>query len=81
MDKTDTNNWRWGRGALALVLALLFLVLALPNTGRVVVDSWMKFVLAAVPLVCIILGMLRWSGVERIGWGMLVILVILAFLR
>jgi hypothetical protein len=93
--KSEHKGWRWGRGTLAVLLALLFLGIGLPNTGRVVIDntttpptthivgrardSLILIGMVAVPCACIVFGMFRRSTVETVGWVLLIVLAVLAF--
>jgi hypothetical protein len=82
------------RASLAVLIALLFLGILIPNTGRVIVDTSttpatfqivgrpqqiaMLVGLLLVPFGCIFLGARRSRVVETIGWVLLVGLFILA---
>ncbi len=77
MEQTEHRGWMWGRCALAVFLALMFLGIVLPNTGRVVIDhtttpptphivgrvqgSLIAIVVAAVPLALVCIGTFRRS--------------------
>jgi hypothetical protein len=87
MDKKDTALRKCGRGAFAILLALLGLAIVLPNMGHFVNDPITRFVTAfrdgiflyvalLVPLICIFVGMFRTSLLEYIGWALLIIVFI-----
>lgn len=91
MDKTRTPI-PWLRGSLALLLALFVIAVALPNSGRVVIDrttlpqtahiegrvseSVIIVVLALSPVVCIVFLGRRWRVAEGVGWIILSLLVV-----
>lgn len=90
MGKCDTTIKRCGRGAFAILLALLGLAVVFPNIGHFVNDPITRFVrfyrdgaflyvALLVPLICIFAGMFRSSALEFIGWGLLIIVVLGCF--
>jgi hypothetical protein len=87
MDKRDTAIKKLGRGAFAILLALLALAIVAPNIGHFVNDPTTRFVRTfrdgiflyvalLVPLICIFVGMFRTSLLEYIGWALLFIVLI-----
>jgi hypothetical protein len=87
MQKKDTAIRKWGRGAFAILLALLSLAIALPNMGHFVNDPGTRFVTTfrdgiflyvalLIPLICIFVGMFRVAILEYIGWALLIIVFI-----
>ena len=94
MKKIDTKVARLVRGILAILLGLLLMVLQMPNAGHFVVhpsispnavferslhDSLMVCIRAAIPLICIFVGMFRYALVEYLGWVLLVMLIAFNF--
>src|SRR5262249_32594084 len=79
MEPTGQNSWRWGRSGLALFLAIVFLAVQLPKTGRteppkthivwINPSSVLVCGMAIVPLLCIVAGIFsRRPRMEIIGW-------------
>ncbi len=97
MEQNERKGWPWGRSALAILLALMFVAAILPSTGRIVVDQTTtpptrKIVgqaraglvlvgIVAVPLACIFFGMRRRPGLEAVGWVFLIFMVGSIFIR
>ena len=97
MKQTEHRGWIWARCALALFLALLFLGIALPDMGRVVIDhsttpptthvvgqlrdSLIAVGVTAVPLTLILVGTFRRSQLATSGWILLGVLVAIAFMK
>jgi hypothetical protein len=95
MKKIDTKVARLVRGILAILLGLVLMGIQMPNAGHSVVhpsispnaiferslhDSLMVCIRAAIPLICIFVGMLfRYALVEYLGWVLLVIFIALSF--
>jgi hypothetical protein len=84
MEKKDTAIKKCGRGAFAILLALLGLAIELPNMGHFVNDPATRFVTTfrdevflyvalLIPLICIFVGMFRASLLEYIGWALLIV--------
>jgi hypothetical protein len=87
----------WIRGSFALFLALLVMAVAIPNTGKIIIDrttspptthiegrfmqSAIIVVIALLPVVCISFLDRRWIAAEVLGWLMLCYLVIGMFLK
>jgi hypothetical protein len=74
MEKKDTTIWRFGRGALAIILVLLSIAVVLPNLWHPVSDNSVAptsvlvrsfrdevvvCVIPIIPLICIFAGMFR----------------------
>ncbi|MHB8522255.1 MAG: hypothetical protein ACYDH9_16060 [Limisphaerales bacterium] len=91
MEKTGHKGWMWGRCVLAAFIAVLFLAIVLPNTGRIVFDqtttpstlhivgrvrqSLIMIGIAAVPVALILVGTFRRSRLEIPGWILLAVLI------
>jgi hypothetical protein len=85
----------WGECALAVLAALLFLAIVLPNAGRIALDhsttpptmhivgrardSLVLIGVVAVPLVLVLIGTLRRSWLATPGWILLAVLLGMAF--
>lgn len=92
MEPIDNSSWRWTRGILAVVLAMLLLGIALPGTGRIVVDQstlppthhiirgvrdWLPVVGTALfSLTFIFVGMWKRWDVEIVGWALLLVYIV-----
>ena len=97
MEQTEHRGWMWGRCALAVFLALMFLGIVLPNTGRVVFDhtttpptphivgrirdSLIAVGMAVVPLTLVLIGTFRRSQLAIPGWILLAVLVVIATMK
>ena len=94
MKKIDTKVARLVHGILAILLGLLLMGVQMPNAGHFVVhpsispnavferslhDSLMVCIRAAIPLICIFVGMFRYALVEYLGWALLVMFIALSF--
>lgn len=97
MEQSERKGWMWGRCALAFFLALVFLGIVLPNSGRVVIDQTttpptphivgrvrdglLMVGIAVVPLALVIAGIFRRSQMEIPGWILLFVLVVIGFMK
>ena len=97
MNQTARKGKTCGMCALAFLLALLFLAIVLPNTGRVVADhsttppimqivgrlrySLIAIGVVTVPLALIVIGTFRRSRLTALGWVLLGALVVMAFMN
>ena len=94
MQQIEHRGWLWGKCALAVLLALIFLGIIIPNTGRIVIDHTttpptphvvgrlsgvlLALSFAAVSLGLVLIGTFRRSQVSVVGWILLVLLVVLS---
>ena len=96
MQRADNRWWRWMRGVLAAVLALLLVAIILPSAGRPVIDRSTEppthrvvwgvweclpaFGIAVGSLAFVYVGMWKRWAIEGIGWAILISFMALAFL-
>ena len=90
MEDSKRNWWWWVRGILAVLLAALLVGIALPSTGRVVVDGPRAHAvwgvreclppvgLAVFSLACIFIGMWKRWAFEIVGWAILLTFILAA---
>lgn len=87
----------WFSGGLAALVALLILAITLPNTGKVVVDHsvspprvytqplpvvvWPLLSLTVLSVLCIVIPGRRWIFFDWLGWFILAVLLVGAFMR
>ena len=88
---------KWVRGVFATLLALLVFGVAMPNMVKVIRDDsstpptshvelprspvLVLMGMVGVPLALIFIGMFRSRNLENVGWSLLIILTVLAFMR
>jgi hypothetical protein len=97
MKQIEPKSRMWGRCVLATLVAVFFLAVMLPNTGRVVRDptttpptfhivgivsgSLLVIALAAVPLALVFIGVFRRSQIEIAGWILVIVLIVMLFMK